>query len=198
MIEKGDKFNKLTAVKFSHRNKRSQQFWLFRCDCGSEKIICVSSVKNNSSKSCGCLQKEGLKERLTTHGMCKTKIYRSWAEMKRRCLNKNDTGYKDYGGRGITVCKEWLKFENFYDDMREMPKNKTLDRIDNNGDYFKKNCKWSTPKEQANNRRNSHFLTYKGKTQTIAQWAEELEINDKKLWSRIKGGWDTEKALTNQ
>ncbi len=148
-IKKGDKYNYLTAIKFSYRNRRSQQYWLFKCDCGKEKVICVGNVKNGHTKSCGCLLKRGN----IIHGMHGTRVYHSWVTMKGRCLNPNNPRYKDYGGRGITVCNHWLKFENFYQDMGNRPVNKTLDRIKNNLGYYKKNCKWSTPKEQANNRR---------------------------------------------
>lgn len=151
VIKTGDKFNKLTAIKFSHRDKGSIQFWIFKCDCGNEKIIKVNAVKNRSTKSCGCIRKE--KNNNFKHGKAKTRIYYSWNSMKRRCLNKNNPAYKYYGGRGITICKEWLKFENFYKDMGDRPKNKSIDRINNNGNYCLENCKWSTPKEQNNNRR---------------------------------------------
>lgn len=157
-IKAGDKFNYLTAVKFHSKNPAGNQFWLFKCSCGIEKIISVSKVKRGTTKSCGCLRKEifrkiGMKN--IRHGMEGTKIYRIWAGMKTRCLNENHSRRKDYGGRGITVCDEWLTFENFYKDMGNCPKGKSLDRIDNNGNYCKSNCKWSTPKEQANNRRNN-------------------------------------------
>ena len=78
--------------------------------------------------------------------------------MKRRCLNKNTPKYKYWGGRGITICKEWLEFENFYRDMGERPENKSLDRIDNNKGYYKENCRWANIEQQANNRRNNRFI----------------------------------------
>ena len=130
------------------------------------------------------------------HKMCGTKTYKSWVGMKQRCLNKNNSRYKDYGGRGIKICPEWLNFESFYKDMGERPENKTLDRIKNNLGYSKSNCKWSTPKEQCNNRKNNVFLTYKGKTQTITQWADELNIEYKTLFMRLKRGWSVKRALT--
>ena len=151
VIKKGDKFNFLTAVKFVEMRKNSEQYWLFRCDCCKKKMIKVSSVKNGSIKSCGCLKigRSGFK-----HGMARTRVYRSWADMRQRCLNKSNTNYKYYGGRGITICQEWINsFINFYKDMGERPKGKSIDRINNDGNYCKENCKWSTPKEQMNNTR---------------------------------------------
>lgn len=195
IIKKGDKFNRLTAIKFSHKNKRSQQCWFFRCDCGSKKLFYVHNVKNGATKSCGCFKKEGIGDR--THGMTKTRTYKSWQSMKVRCLKKDDKNYKNYGSRGITICEEWMKFENFYRDMGERPQGKTLDRIENNGNYCKENCRWATRKEQQNNRRNTVFLTFNNKTQTMSQWSEELKIDRHILWTRInKLNWSVKKALT--
>ncbi len=190
IIKKGDKFNFLTAIRFDHRDKQSRQHWLFKCDCGIEKVICVSNVKSGGTISCSCLNGKTI-----THGMEGTKTYKSWGAMKSRCLNKNNEHYKYYGGRGIIVCPKWLDFENFYKDMGEKPENKTLDRIDNNKNYCKSNCKWSTREEQMNNTRYNRLLTYKNKTQTIAQWARELSINYGTIYSRLKRGWSVNKAL---
>jgi len=198
IIKKGDKYNKLTAIRFDHKTKRSRQFWLFRCDCGNEKVLNVDSVKINNTKSCGCLLTESVSKRRTTHGMSRTKIYRIWAGMITRCLDENNPSYKNYGGRGITICDRWLGkngFINFYADMGDCPKGKSLDRINNDKGYYKKNCKWSTKKEQANNRRTNHLIIYNGKTQTLKQWAEELKIDEFLIRSRIKYGWSVERAL---
>lgn len=192
IIKKGDKHSKLTAIRFVEVRGRNGQFWLFGCACGNQKIIRVNRVKNGNTKSCGCLLKKGGNLR---HGMKKAKIYNTWASMKARCLNKKNKSYKNYGGRGIIVCKEWMKFENFYEDMGNCPKGKTLDRTNNNGNYCKKNCHWKTRKEQQNNKRNNHLITYKNKTRTIAQWAEKLKINPVTLYTRIYRGWKIEKAL---
>lgn len=196
IIKRGDKYNFLTAVRFSHRDKRSQLYWLFKCDCGNKKVIVVEDVKKGSIKSCGCMQRELLKERHITHGMSKTREYKTWASMKSRCLNKNNPGYKNYGARGITVCKRWMKFENFYADMGDKPRGMSLDRIDNNGNYKPENCRWATRRQQGNNKRNNRLLTYRGKTMTTAQWARKTDIDRITLHKRIKKGWSTEKVLT--
>ena len=155
IIQSGDKFGRLTAIEFAGLRKNSQH-WLFRCNCGNKKVVRAINVKNGNTKSCGCLNKEVI----TKHGMKNTKTWNSWRSMRRRCLDKNATGYKYWGGRGIIICNSWLKFENFYADMGERPKGKTLDRIDNNGNYCKSNCKWSSPKEQMNNRNNSKLKAH--------------------------------------
>lgn len=119
--------------------------------------------------------------------------------MIQRCTNPNDKRYKNYGGRGITVCKRWRNsFEKFLEDMGEPPtKEHSIDRINNNGNYCKSNCRWVTRKEQNRNKRNNRLITYKGKTQCLIEWAEEYNINYDTLWCRIyKYGWPIEKALT--
>ena len=148
-IKKGERFNFLTAIKFSHIENK-HLYWIFKCDCGKEKTILVDSVKRGSSKSCGCLMKHGNNFK---HGMYKTGTYECWINMKKRCLNKNYSRYKDWGGRGIKVCPRWMKFENFLEDIGERPIGKSLDRIENDKGYYKSNCRYATPKEQANNRR---------------------------------------------
>ena len=197
-IKRGDKYNRLTAVRFDHQNKHGSQFWLFRCSCGNEKVIEVNSVKRNLTKSCGCLKREQNKRGMARkHGMRYTREYGIWTDMKSRCLNKNRSKYKSYGARGIEICKRWMKFENFYKDMGKAPEGKSLDRIDNNGNYEPSNCRWATRIQQANNTRRNHFLTYNGKTMTIAQWTDEVGITYMVLWSRInKYGWSIEKALS--
>jgi len=114
-----------------------------------------------------------------------------------RCGTKTNTSYHNYGGRGIRVCKRWLdSFENFFADMGLKPSPKhSIDRIENDGDYTPSNCRWATKKDQSNNRRSNVRLTHKGKTQTIAQWADELKMSRVAIAKRIRNGWATEKAL---
>ena len=139
------------------KNKNSQYFSLYRCDCGTEKEIMDSSVKRGNTKSCGCLLRENGRKTAklnTTHGMRYTKEYECWKSMKQRCSNPNKDGYKNYGGRGIKVCDRWLNsFENFYADMGPKPVGHSIDRINNDGNYEPKNCKWSSNSDQAYNRR---------------------------------------------
>jgi len=113
-----------------------------------------------------------------------------------RCYADNNISYRDYGGRGITVCDKWKKVEGFIEDMGKRPIGKTLDRIDNDGNYCRENCKWSTPKEQARNRRNSIYIEYNGENLMIAEWAEKVNIKEMTIRSRFSKGWDAEKILT--
>jgi hypothetical protein len=124
-------------------------------------------------------------------------IYYRWAGIIQRCTNPNNKEYKHYGARGITVCERWLKFENFLKDMGLPPTDKCqIDRIDNDNNYCKENCRWTTPKINSRNRRDNHLVTHNGKTQCIAMWAEEINIKCGTLSMRLKRGWTTERALT--
>jgi hypothetical protein len=158
-IEVGKKYNRLTAIKFVKRNKKRDQYWKFKCECGGEKTIRAYCVIHGYTKSCGCISHEihrvgnRTKFRQKKHGLYGTRTYTSWHQMKQRCNNSKNPRYKDYGGRGIKVCKEWSEFKKFYEDMGDRPENKTLDRIDCDGDYNNNNCKWSTTLEQAHNKR---------------------------------------------
>ena len=135
---------------------------------------------------------------MITHGMTKTPEYRSWHRMKQRCFNPNEKRYSDYGGRGITVCDRWKNsFEDFFADMECRPSPKhSLDRIDNNSDYSAENCKWSTSRDQANNRRSNHLITIGCVTLTISQWSEEMGFERSVIKGRLRSGWSELEAVT--
>ena len=123
--------------------------------------------------------------------------YKSWHAMLQRCNNERSPGYADYGGRGIKVCDEWLKFEPFLAAMGERPPGMTLDRIDNDAGYSPDNCRWATRRTQQRNRRNNHMLTYQGKTLCLQVWADKLDLKAHTLYYRIyKYNWSLEAALT--
>jgi hypothetical protein len=120
--------------------------------------------------------------------MSGTRIYKAWAQMKNRCSNVNDPGWANYGGRGITVCDRWQTFESFYADMGERPEGKTLDRIDNDGNYEPGNCRWATPSEQLSNRRTSLLLTLDGVTKTVTGWARSKGLRPGTILDRYRRG----------
>ncbi len=147
----GRKFGKLTVISFNRM--RHNSLWNCICDCGKKSTPAGYRLLNGLAKSCGCRAIEETKKRTTTHGMCKTKTYTSWEGIIARCTNPKSTAYRYYGGRGIKVCRRWLKFENFLADMGLRPPNLTIDRINNDGNYCKSNCRWATRAQQAINKR---------------------------------------------
>lgn len=133
---------------------------------------------------------------MATHGMHNTKTYHVWENMKARCLNKNNPSFNDYGGRGIGICDQWMKFENFYSDMGEAPQGRSIERIDNSLGYEKGNCRWATKAEQQWNRRVSRIVEFDGKAQVLEQWAKEYGIGSGVLNNRIyKLHWSMKDAL---
>lgn len=199
----GEKIGRLTVIKRVENNKANNAQWLCQCECGKEIITTTANLKRRHSKSCGCLRKEhtsGINNNFYKHGMYNTKLYQTWHNMKQRCFNKNSSHYKNYGGRGIKVCDEWLEFMNFYNwaMSNEYSEGLTIDRIDVNGNYEPDNCRWVDNKTQCNNKRNNHLITYNGKTHTMMEWSRLLNIKYDVLRFRLKRGWDIEKALTER
>jgi len=196
----GKQFGRLTVIKRNGVSKDGHILWSCRCICNKKINVNGNSLKSGHTKSCGCLRKEtssiNSKIYSTTHGHRHTSIYNIWIGMIQRCNNPKNNSYRYYGGRGIFVCKRWMKFEHFLEDVGERPKGKTLGRINNNMGYKKSNCKWSTPKEQSRNKRNTKFYYYNNKKQDLLTLAEKYNIKPATLRERISRGLSIEKALT--
>jgi hypothetical protein len=133
---------------------------------------------------------------MRTHGMHGTPTYKSWVRMKQRCLDKNSPDYEHYGARGITVCRRWMKFENFYADMGERQDGLTLERKNNSIGYEPDNCMWGSRREQSVNRSITKWITYKGETLCMTDWARRVGLTKHRLSQRLIAGWPIEKALT--
>ncbi len=171
------RFGKLIVVNRYGSNKRGRATWLCKCDCGNEVIVSSSYLLSGHTKSCGCFK---FASRNKTHGMRHTRLYNTWCNMKRRCNNPSAHEYKYYGAKGIRLCEEWnndfisfmnWSYANGYNDTL------TIERIDYNSDYRPDNCKWIPSNEQAKNKSTNLFITYKGKTQILADWCRELNLD---------------------
>lgn len=200
----GKKFNMWTVIEFAGKNKSGGYMWKCRCDCGKEKVVEGRSIRTGTSKCCGCTRGIGNKYNVK-HGGRNERLYGVWSSMKQRCLNPNNNHYEKYGGRGVSICKEWLDYKNFrewavssgYHDngwFHEF----TIDRIDNNGMYSPDNCRWVNQKIQDNNRRSNHVITNgAGESKTLSEWSEHTGIRKDTLRRRIcVYGWDIDRALT--
>jgi len=152
----GQKFNMLTAIKYSHSGNGGESIYEFKCDCGNTTLSKASAVNKGTIKSCGCLQDR------TTHGKSRSHTHKVWSGMKQRCLNENAPDYDNYGARGVSVCERWLDFNLFLEDLGEIPSDKEIDRIDNNGNYELGNVRFSTRKEQMQNMSSSKVWVVNG------------------------------------
>ena len=197
----GKRFGKLVVVREDGQDKRGEYYWLCKCDCGNEKRVSSYKLRNGNTKSCGCLQTEHRKTGIhKKHGMSNTKLYTIWLNMKHRCYDETNIMFKNYGGRGITVCNEWLNsFEAFSDWASRFgyAEGLSIERIDVNGNYEPSNCKWIPKKQQYLNRTDSHRITAFGKTQTIKEWADESGLKYDTIERRINQyGWNAEDAVS--
>lgn len=159
----GQRFGRLVALSFVERRKR-HAYWLCVCDCGQQITTFLGHLRRGNTQSCGCLKRERVSNAVTTHGLTLSPEWTSWNCMKQRCTNPNVKGFPNWGGRGITVCSEWLNsFETFLADMGPKPSPKhSIDRIDNDGNYAPGNCRWATWSEQACNRRKPNRSQVRG------------------------------------
>lgn len=228
----GERFGRLTVIEGPGFNNHGKTVWRCLCDCGNLTITVGSRLNNGATRSCGCLQREAVQKtgkKNVRHGFSTAGVIRPtyylWQAMLQRCVNPNHVAYGRYGGRGIAVCKRWYKFENFLADMGQRPANDlTLERINNNKNYCKSNCKWATMKEQANNRsknrkfsltlpiskntisennrssdmaRPTHGYVFRKQKKSLGEWAEEFKIPYQTLYARVvRFGWDMKRALT--
>ena len=194
----GQIFGRLTVVSRAENSKRGKARWDCRCECGGVTTTTGEYLRSGHTKSCGCFNLEAIANRSKIHGMSRTAEYRTWTHLKGRAINPNDAAAKHYRDRGIEVCPQWRNsFDAFYRDMGPRPSlEHSIDRIDNSKGYFKENCRWATPKEQARNKRNNYLIEFNGQTRCIAEWSELLGIPYNRLHWRIASGWSVQRALT--
>ena len=204
----GRRFGKLTVIGIANKKKNGKdrhRRWLCKCDCGNDVVVATDKLNRGDTKSCGCLKIEISKEKIIKygkpnikHGKSRTRIYNIYNHMTRRCFDKKDQNYINYGGRGVTVCREWKNdFSAFYKWSIENGYKEylTIDRIDNNGNYCPENCRWATNEEQQNNKRNNVFIEINGLKMTISQVAKKAGLSEKAMWWRVKNGWSGKDLL---
>ena len=193
------KFTKLTPIELNSSGQKIR--YMCRCDCGNTIEVIRYKLLTGHVKSCGCLVKTAIGNLNRTHGRSNDKIYKAWCQMRRKCTKPTDTiNYPNYGGRGIKVCERWNNFELFLKDMGERPTDKhSIERIDNNGDYEPKNCRWATRKEQNSNKRNNAYITLveggQEKQYTYAQLTEKFGLEPGMFYKRRRRGWSIAQAL---
>jgi len=194
----GQRFGSFTVIKRGPRKgaKSLEIYWECKCDCGTRMLVRGGSLRWGQSKSCGI----GKCAANFKHGhSANDKIsstYNAWNSMQTRCTNPSAKYFERYGGRNITVCKRWGTFKEFLADMGEKPKGKSLDRIDNEGNYEPSNCRWATLQEQAGNQSTSRRYTFLGQTCCISEWARRSGVSRNVLLHRLNKGWPIEKAVT--
>jgi hypothetical protein len=193
----GRVFSRLTVIAKSERPKH----WVCQCACGAQKTVQSANLRSNGTKSCGCLARERITRRNTTHGCAahsaRRTEYRIWSGIKTRCLNPRSEAFARYGGRGVTMCSAWANsFETFLEDMGHRPSPlHTIDRIDNDGPYAKENCRWSDRYQQANNRSSNVRVEINGQCMTMSEAAREYGKTRQHIRDRIEQGWPLSMAL---
>lgn len=195
----GQRFGILTVIEEAGRDKHRNVIWKCRCDCGNESYVTTADLKK--TKSCGCWNIDAIIQRNTRHGASKrgsiTKLYKVWAAVKQRCTNPKNKAYKNYGGRGIKLCDEWLEYEPFEEWAFEngYAEGLQLDRIDNNGSYSPDNCRFVSTLENSHNKRNNVWITIDGKTALAVDWAKEVGVDVEVIRKRLRKGWTPKEAV---
>lgn len=198
----GQRFGRLVVLRLDRMEKlygTFKSFWVCRCDCAAELVVCGNNLRSGNTKSCGCFRLEVRATNTRTHGLSRSRLYNTWQCMIRRCCNPENPAYADYGGRGITVCDEWRNdFPKFLADMGHPPTRRhSLDRIDNDAGYCKENCRWATKQTQSRNSRRNVQIEFHGESHCVSEWAEIIGVDMHTLYNRLFIlGWPIERALT--
>lgn len=200
----GQRFGRWTVLNRAPSDRYRRRFWNCRCECGTERAVSSNTLRRYATHaSCGCYFREVLVAR-ATHGHsrrasgkhAKSSTYRCWQNMMMRCYRTTYRKFHNYGGRGIRVCDQWHRFEQFLADMGEKPTDLTLERINNEGDYNPKNCRWASYREQSRNRRVNRLLTANDETHVLEDWAVRLGVAPSVIRGRLQRGWTVEEAVS--
>lgn len=192
----GSKFGRLTITGNAVMNERGHRRHECVCVCGTKVAVSTSHLNQGRVQSCGCLGRESRKTNTLTHGLCEIPEYKVWEAMKRRCFNAADEAYHRYGGRGITVCPQWMDFATFYRDVGDRPfERATIERIDNSGNYEPGNIRWATYTEQARNRRSNRLVEFSGRQMTVAEASLLSGIKPQTICWRLDQGWSASRVF---
>lgn len=193
----GQRFGRLLTISRAENGVGSKARFHCVCNCGREPIVYGTHLTRGFTKSCGCWRQDMPALAFKTHGMRRTAEYRIWCHMKTRCLNPNSRFYRRYGGRGITICPQWIdSFETFYRDMGPRPSPRhSIERTRNNEGYSTSNCCWATQDIQSANRSTVHHIELNGVRDTMAGWSRRTGIPYLKLRRRLRDGWSIDRAL---
>lgn len=202
----GQRFGKLLVISMAEERHKGRLKWNVVCDCGVIKIVAGTDLRSGHARSCGCEgSRATIGARTFRHGEKRTRFYTIWSEMWNRTMNKKHSGFKDYGARGIKVWDSWGDYMKFRADMKESydehvrlhgEADTSIERINNDGNYEPGNVRWATKYEQGRNKRNNVWLTYKGETMILTDWAKKLGFSRGKLTNRLRRGWSVEEALS--
>ena len=194
----GKRFGRLVVLERVKSDRKDKPAWRCLCDCGEEIVSYSDYLSNGHTRSCGCLSREKVRERSTTHGCSGTRLYGIWRGMIQRCECVSDARYKDYGARGIFVCRDWHDFQAFRDwsVVNGYSDELSIDRIDNNGPYSPDNCRWTNCVVQSNNRRKNRIINYNGESHTLAEWCRKFSLKYKTVSRRLETGHSLEDAFS--
>jgi len=192
----GLRFGRLVVIERAGSSSGRSK-WACKCDCGTHLTLRSIALTGGHNRSCGCLRRDITRKRATTHGKAGTPTYKIWKGLKKRCLNKNEPSWNNYGGRGIRVCARWLKsFEAFLSDMGPRPPRMTIERKNNERGYYPWNCRWATRTEQGRNQRTNRHITANGKRKLLCEWAVQSGIHPNTIRARLRLGWSPDNAVT--
>lgn len=202
----GIRFGRLTVISAAEDKVSAAGYhtvmWVCLCDCGKHVVVRGKCLTQGATKSCGCLQREEMSKRASKHGGFGGRLYTIWNSMRQRCYNPNNNAYHNYGGRGISICSEWNNFAVFREwaystgYKEDAPRGAfTIDRIDVDGDYSPNNCRWSSMKDQSNNKRGTLYLEYNYERKPLSEWASIIGVDYTTIWRRYHNGLSTSEIL---
>lgn len=190
----GRLFGRLLVIGLNGKRKRCY-YWNCKCTCGTIKAVASTALSSKRVVSCGCWRIEKTIENRKTHGLSGSRVYRIWCKILERCRNPKSRIYHRYGGRGITVCDRWLKFDNFISDMGH-DNGSEIDRINNDLGYEPGNCRWVNRSQNCRNKSNNHRVEFRGEVRCIVEWEEYLGFPKRTIKNRLRLGWTMDKALS--